>query len=526
MRFYGLKTRIIVNIGIITLLSAFLTDIVLISMIRRDLIKLKIDHGNVLLELIGQKFEKKYENAETDLQGDCPAAVSGIKDIIEKAGIKYAVILGTDTERQCYGADIDRLDKKKVELYAEKARESGERRIDFKGSIFGIFWKQKQHLIVSAPLVNNGAVTGAAAIFVPVEGIYSRIRSSQRISWIYIILNTIILSLIGLYRIYRIQIKPIQRLVRIAQDYREDDEIYFSVRKGDDKLHQLSNALNSMLKKIAEGREKLHMTVSSLEKAKLELETAQTDIIRAEKLASVGRLSSGIAHEIGNPVGIVLGYLELLKEKGVSQTQREDYILRAEAEVNRINTIIRQLLDISRTSKPEIRSVSVHEIINEIYAVLKVQPLMLNIQIEKSLKAEKNIIKSDPDRLRQVFLNLAINSADAISLKGKKFAGKLKISSRVVNADRPGKTGTAEMLKISFIDNGPGIPVDKINDIFDPFYTTKEPGKGTGLGLYVSFMIVESLGGYIRASSEPGRETRISIYLPFEENAAESAASG
>jgi len=516
MRIYGLKTRIIINIGIITLLAALLTDVVLISMVRRDLIKIKIDHGNFILELI----KKKVENTENNLKSAYPAAISEVENIIAINGIKYAVILAMDNGKQRYGGNVDHSNIKRLERYAEKTRESGKKQIDFKGNIFGIFRKQNQHVILSTPLKNNGVITGAAAILVPVEGIYRQIRSSQKILWIYIILNTGILSLIGFYRIYHIQIKPIQRLVKIAQDYREDDEIYFSVRKGDDKLHQLSTALNSMLKKNAEGREKLHMTVRSLEKAKLELESAQTDIIRAEKLASVGRLSSGIAHEIGNPVGIVIGYLELLKEKGISRDQRKDYILRAETEVNRINTIIKQLLDISRTSKAEIKSISVHEVINDIYAVLKVQPLMLDIQIEKSLKAEKNIIESDANRLRQVFLNLAINAADAISSKGDNHAGKLKIASKVVYDD------TIEMLKISFIDNGPGIPNDKINDIFDPFYTTKEPGKGTGLGLYVSFMIVESLGGHIKVSSEPGKETEISIYLPFKGKAAGTAIAG
>jgi len=526
MRFFGLKTKIILNTGIIILLSALLTDVVLISIIRRDLIKIEIDHGNSVLERIRQKLETKYKNSENDLKSDFPAVVSAIEDIIGKSGIKCAIILGTGAEKQCHGANISRTNLKKLERYAEKARQSGIKGTDFKGSIFGILWEEKQHLIISTPLINNGVITGATAIFVPFDDIYSPIWSSQKVLWIYILLNTLILTLVGFYRIFRIQIKPIQRLVNIARDYREDDEIYFSVRKGDDKLHQLSNALNSMLKKISEGREQLYMTVQSLEKAKLDLESAQADIIRAEKLASVGRLSSGIAHEIGNPVGIVLGYLELLKEKEVNQTQREDYILRAETEVNRINIIIRQLLDISRTSKTEIASVSVHEIINDIYTVLKVQPFMLDIQIEKILKAEKNIIKSDPNLLRQVFLNLAINAADAISLKEKNFGGKLKICSRVENVEKPGKTDSAEMIVISFIDNGPGIPVDKINDIFDPFYTTKEPGKGTGLGLYVSFMIVESLGGYIKASSELCKETSISIYLPFEEEAVEAAVAG
>jgi signal transduction histidine kinase len=499
----------------ITLMSAFLTDVVLISMVRRDLIKLKIDHGTSVLELIRQTLEKNHENKESNLICSYPALSSEINGIITKTQIAHVLLFGANTKRQFFGKTAKPSIMEQMTRYTEKARQSGKKQIHWKGSISDILWEKKKHLVISTPLMLDGVVTGAVSISVPVEGVYRQMRSSQKTVWFYIILNTLLLTLLGFYRIYRLQIKPIQRLVRIAQDYREEDEIYFSVRKGDDKLQQLSTALNGMLKKISESREALCLTVRSLEKAKHELETAQADIIRAEKLASVGRLSSGIAHEIGNPVGIVLGYLELLKDQDLSQTKRTDYIRRAETEINRISTIIRQLLDISRTSKPKISTVSVHDIIDDTYAVLKVQPLMHNIQIEKSLEAKKNRIKTDAHRLRQVFLNLAINAADAISLKGNNFSGKLKISSRNEMVQAHGKIGGAEMLKISFSDNGPGIPVDKMSAIFDPFYTTKDPGKGTGLGLYVSFMIVESLGGMIKAASESGKGTKISIYLPL-----------
>ncbi len=499
----------------IALFSAFLTDVVLVSMVRRDLIKLKIEHGHSTLDVIRQMLEKKHINQKNDRIPDYFAAVSEIDDILEKTQIEHLFLCTADTKKQGFGKPVGPSIMDQMTRSAEKAQQSGKKQIDWNGSLLDILWGKKKHLVLSTPLIHEGAVTGAVAVFVSVEGIYRQIWSSQKALWIYVILNTLLLTLMGFYRIYRLQMKPIQRLVRVAQDYREEDEIYFSVRSGDDKLHQLSTALNGMLKKIAESRETLFLTVRSLEKAKRELEAAQADLIRAEKLASVGRLSSGIAHEIGNPVGIVLGYFELLKDEDLSRTERADYLFRAETEVNRINTIIRQLLDISRTSKSQIETVSVHDIINDICEVLKVQPLMLNIHIETSLAAEKNRIQSDAHRLRQVFLNLAINAADAIALKGANFVGRLKITSRVETVETQGKIGGAEMLEISFSDNGPGIPVDKINDIFDPFYTTKDTGKGTGLGLYVSYMIVESLGGSIKATSEPGRETKISIYLPL-----------
>jgi signal transduction histidine kinase len=272
-----------------------------------------------------------------------------------------------------------------------------------------------------------------------------------------------------------------------------------------------------MLRRISDDKETLRSAVMSLEKANLELKKAQEEIIRAEKLASVGRLSAGIAHEIGNPIGIVMGYLELLKQTDISEAEKNEYLLRTENEIERINTIIRQLLEISRPSSTDLRTVSVHELIDDIAGVLKVQPLMSNIDLKRQLSSENDTVLADPSQLRQVFLNLIINSADAISSKDRDEEGLLIIATELETAPETESPGNPAMLKISFIDNGPGIPEEDIGNIFDPFFTTKEPGKGTGLGLSVSFMIVEGLGGKMSVNSELGEGTTMIINLPLYE---------
>ena len=272
-----------------------------------------------------------------------------------------------------------------------------------------------------------------------------------------------------------------------------------------------------MLRRISDDRETLRSTVMSLEKANLELKKAQEEIIRAEKLASVGRLSAGIAHEIGNPIGIVMGYLELLKQTDISESEKDEYIQRTENEIERINTIIRQLLEISRPSSTDLRSVAVHALIDDIADVLKVQPLMSNIDLERHLGSENDTVLADPSQLRQVFLNLIINAADAISTMDRDVDGQLKITTELETVPETQSQGQPSMLKIRFIDNGPGIREEDIGNIFDPFFTTKEPGKGTGLGLSVSFMIVEGLGGKMDVNSEIGKGTTMIINLPLYE---------
>jgi signal transduction histidine kinase len=333
--------------------------------------------------------------------------------------------------------------------------------------------------------------------------------------FIYIFINLVILTFVGIQRISKPYLEPLARLAKRAADYKEDDDLIFSVRKEDNELNSLSKALNSMLRRISADKEKLRSTVLSLEGANLELKKAQRDIIRTEKLASVGRLSAGIAHEIGNPIGIVIGYLELLRQTDITEDERAEYIQRTEDEVERINSIIRQLLEVSRPSNSGRMAVSVHNIVQDTADVLHVQPLMSNIELVLDLAAENDTVLADPNQLRQVFLNLVINAADAISGDEKLTGGQLKLSTSLEkNGDQDNQDAT-DQLKILFADNGPGIAEENLSNIFDPFFTTKDPGRGTGLGLSVSFMIVESLGGKMTGTSEPGKGTTMVISLPL-----------
>jgi two-component system NtrC family sensor kinase len=321
--------------------------------------------------------------------------------------------------------------------------------------------------------------------------------------------------MIGYYRLSKNIVKPLQSLVKRAEEYREDDEMFFLYEKTGNEFNKLSNALNSMLKQIADDKEKLRTTVMSLEKANMDLKKAQKEIIQAEKLASVGRLSSGIAHEIGNPIGIVVGYLELLKQNDISDKDKKEFILRTENEINRVSAIIKQLLDFSRPSSEALEAVSVHSIIGETVDAFKFQPLMSDIELDLSFIAENDRVMADPNQLRQVFLNLLINAADAILSVKDHPKGKILITSEVELMAQAESADHLKMLKISYIDNGSGISKENLGNIFDPFYTTKEPGKGTGLGLSVCFMIIQGIGGKIQASSEEGKGSTINVYLPL-----------
>lgn len=502
---HKLKIYISVNLAILLGIAMILIDFVMVMSVQKILLRSEIQRGYLLISAV-----------ETHLPSS-PALEYKLSDnadiLLDESGFSCAMVLDADMSL-VYFKGSDCVSEGKLRAAAAQAIRSGEKAVKSFGTIWGVFWKQKQYLILSAPLSRNGHIAGGSSVVLPLEGIYMVLRRTQQILFIYILINTLVLTLIGFYRLSKVTTKPLHSLLKRAEEYREDTDSFFLSEKEDNEFSQLSRALNRMLKRISEDKKALHLTVQSLEKANKDLKQAQNDIIRAEKLASVGRLTSGIAHEIGNPISIVIGYLELLRQKDMSDDEKDEFISRAGDEISRINRIIRQLLDFSRPSDGIPETVSAHDLIRDIVNVMKFQPLMSDIQLKLSLTAEKDTIRTDPDRLRQVFLNLMINAADAISSAENTSDGELSITSEV--AADPDLRDHPQYLKLMFIDNGMGIPGEELDNIFDPFYTTKEPGKGTGLGLSVSFMMIESIGGKIKAASKQGKGTTMTVCLPIQ----------
>ena len=512
----GLKSNILITLAVLLFAGMVLINLVISLTVQRDLLRAEISNSTLLLSAVAAQFPPH------------PAAASAMRLLEGQADVEcLAVIdhLGRPIYTggaQCQTGDL-------LVAHVRESLQQGRKTTRFVGKTWGVFWLQDRFAIVTAPVYRDGNIAGAAGVSTSLEGLYVHLRRSQKLFLIYVGINTVILTFIGLYRISRIYLDPLKRLARRAEDYREEDGLLFNVRKEDNELHQLSRALNLMLGRIAEDKEKLRHSVTSLEKANIDLKNAQKEIIRAEKLASVGRLSAGIAHEIGNPIGIVIGYLDLLKQPDLTGEEKSEYIRRTEDELNRINTIIRQLLDLSRPSKEGVEPIQVHDIIRDITEVIKFQPLMSGITIELALNAPNDRVLADPNQLRQVFLNLMINAADAIASHEARQTGggRITIESSVASAAAEsgpdGQDSRQPMLTVEVSDNGPGIAEENLGNIFDPFFTTKEPGKGTGLGLSVSFMIIEGAGGRITAGSRSGSGTVMTLTLPLAGDVAAEA---
>jgi signal transduction histidine kinase len=486
-----------------------LINVVMVKFAERDLIQAKMNTGRVLLQALGERVGYELTNKHKKWAGFRSDLVfkKEITQLLEAGGFEEALMINAEGIKAFSIETWGEAEKKAVSI-SRLALTTRKSSFDFYGSTWGVIWLAHKRVNMSAPILYKGRVLGAISISAELSPLYQTLRKSEKIILIYILLNTILFVLFGIYLLSRTVIKPIHKLLRITEEFKEGEPFPHLVGSSQNEIGQLFRSLNMMLKRLEENKRELKANISSLEEANRELKKAQDEIIKSEKLASVGRLATGVAHEIGNPIGIILGYLELLGKNDLNKEEAQDFLDRIELEIRRISQIIRQLLDFSRPSSSEPKHTSVHALIMETVKMLTPQPMMAHIQIQPHLKAEKDTVWTDPNQLKQVFLNIIMNAADAMADNEASDDGPATntLTINTINMENS--------IELRFTDTGPGIGQEELAHIFDPFYTTKEPGKGTGLGLSICYRIIEGLGGSIKAESSPGKGTTITIDIP------------
>jgi len=259
---------------------------------------------------------------------------------------------------------------------------------------------------------------------------------------------------------------------------------------------------------LAENDMCLPWLITRLEKAYSDLKETQDQLAGAEKLASIGQLAAGVAHEINNPLGTILLYTSILK-KEIAKLQQgdpmvEDLELIAE-ETNRCKVIVSNLLNFARQGKLNISDVDIFDLINGIIKTVKLKPENKNISLIVENDADDTVIKGDSDQLKQVFLNVINNACEALEESPLK-----KVNIRITKSEG--------YLVAEITDTGCGIPKENLPKLFTPFFTTKKMGKGTGLGLAITYGIIKMHKGDIRASSPETGGTTFTIKLPLELN--------
>ena len=235
---------------------------------------------------------------------------------------------------------------------------------------------------------------------------------------------------------------------------------------------------------------------------------SQNRLIMSEKQASVGRLAAGVAHEINNPLTGVLTYTHmLLRRKDLPEDIRADLQTIAEA-TDRVRKIVKGLLDFSRQTKLDREQIDVNRLVSSTISLMENQALVRGVSIEFVPGANLPLVNMDRSQFQSVLMNMLLNALDAT-----KAGDRVTVSTG--NGESPHDAGQPG-IEITIADTGCGIAQEHLGKLFDPFFTTKEVGQGTGLGLAVSLGIVQRHGGTIKVSSQPGKGSAFTIWVPLE----------
>ncbi len=316
----------------------------------------------------------------------------------------------------------------------------------------------------------------------------------------------------------RLIVRPVERLTQAVERLSSGPSAHADPHApavpvaGAAELVRLGLAFNAMTRELRSEKAALEARLRELEETTRMLRATQDQLIRSEKLAGVGRLAAGVAHEIGNPLAAILGLVELLQLGQLSQGEEREFLARIRSETERIHHIIRELLDYAR-ARPEpgvdargpARApgadavADLEQVVEEAVALVAPQKDLRRVTLERRAHGSDLSVRAPAHELTQIVLNLLLNAADAVAGEGHIMIELKREESEVT---------------LAISDSGPGIPLEVRDKLFDPFVTTKPAGRGTGLGLAVCQAIVERLGGAISGENLPRRGARFLVRLP------------
>ena len=460
------------------------------------------------------------------LQDRRPDAYLIMQDIGRQSGIEMVRMMDGDgritfsTDRAEIGRSVDRQAEACVACHAE-----GEplHRIDSENRSRVFAASRHRVLGIVTPLYNEGSCATAACHAHPpdrkVLGVIDVGVSLARLdaetaafrvrSLLAAALAAAVMALLLFVFTRHHVVRPVAALVqatrRVARDQLElEVPVTFS-----GELGILATSFNEMTRSLRHTKGELDALMRGLEKQVEDrtaaLRAAQDQLVRSEKLSSLGKLSASIAHEINNPLAGILTFAKLIVrtlDQGAPDDATRKSLIKnlhlVERETERCSAIVRNLLDFARERPLALKDTNVHAVVEEAVQLLANQIQIQGVVLEKRL-APVPLVDGDFGQLRQAFVNVMMNACEAMAR-----GGRLTVETSVVDGGR--------WVEIAFQDSGPGIPPDHLSKIFDPFFTTKE--KGTGLGLSVVYGIIERHGGKIELTTEVGKGTRVMLRLP------------
>jgi two-component system, NtrC family, sensor kinase len=320
------------------------------------------------------------------------------------------------------------------------------------------------------------------------------------------LISVIVLSFLLSLLLTRFVNRPIGRLLSATKKAALGNLDQTVRVRSHDELGDLSDSFNNMISELKRSRDAIEEWTQTLEQRvqqrTQELQRVQDQLIRAGKMAALGELAAGVAHEINNPLTGVLTFSSLMLRKVDENHPWKKDLENIVQQTTRCRNIVRGLLDFARQRKPDKKEWDIQTLLDNTVSLVEKQARFQNIKMVKEFKTGIPLLFVDADQIQQVFMNILLNAADAMAGNG----GTLTIKTDLKN----------KMAEVSFTDTGVGMTKEHLSKLFAPFFTTKEIGKGTGLGLAISYGIIQSHNGDIEVESEVEKGSTFRIKLPIE----------
>jgi signal transduction histidine kinase len=373
-------------------------------------------------------------------------------------------------------------------------------------------------VLFAAPVGSEGAV---AVAWLP--------QAVPRL-WIVALMLAVagVFTVFGAYLLRRRLVLPLQRLAAAARSIADGESGARVPVDGVAEAADVAVAFNDMTEALEGRTGDLEKAVSDLRQSNESLRTARAGLARAERLAAVGRLAAGVAHEVGNPMGALLAFVDLARRDGGLSEKSRGHLARAAREGERVRSILRELLDFSRPRRSACEPVELPALCENTAELVRAQRRYAGISIEVTSEGAPPRALADPGGVAQIVLNLLLNAADALGSEtpDPKIRVVVRPAAQRVRAgegtEAAGRRRHFDAVECVVRDNGPGVAEEDRERIFDPFFTTKPPGEGTGLGLSNAARFAEEFGGSLELA-EPSPREGAEFVLRLPAAAAKSA---
>lgn len=366
----------------------------------------------------------------------------------------------------------------------------------------------KKYLYAYFPVLVKNAPLSAIEVSQPMSRMYDYIKVTilQKLTLFVaiVVIGSLIVLILGATMVGR----RVESMVRLAKQVSQGD---FSERvilkKQHDELTELATGLNTMVTDLKRSQERLQRETEK------KIETLE-QLHHAERLATVGKLASGLAHELGTPLNVVSGRAKMIVSGDLKKDEVVESAQVIREQSDRVVNIIRQLLDFARRRSPEKKNSDLKEIADHVSAMLKPMAIEKKVKLNVTSDGTPTEVKVDPVQIQQVLSNIVVNAIHAMPN-----GGEINLSVGREHVQPPADRGRTEgdYVCVRVADQGVGISQENLTRIFTPFFSTKDVGEGTGLGLSIAHGIVSEHGGWLAVESEKGKGSTFSVYLPWEE---------